>query len=79
MKHLHGNHTLEMETQQMVLACIMDKWSKARYVYETYLGVRCLLKAKEGTGRMGKLSCAGRLRSPVNCEWANSWDMAGCN
>lgn len=54
----------------MVLACIIDKWSKVRYVSETYLGVRCILRAKAGPGRIGKLSCVVPLMSPVNCEWA---------
>lgn len=54
----------------MVLACIIDKWSKARYVSETYLGVRCILRAKAGPGTIGKWCCVGHLRSPMNCEWA---------
>lgn len=56
----------------MALACTIDKWSKVRYVSETYLGVRCILRAKAGPGRIGKLSCVVPLMSPVNCEWAVS-------
>lgn len=64
----------------MVLAGIIDKRSKDRYISERYLDVGCVLRAKAGPGRTGKLSCVGQLRSPANCEQAlGKWQVTAAS